>query len=135
MGNAVITPVNIDEFAFTECPVDITMLDSAVQITGLCYEGGTRLFDPTNKAFASMSIYPNPVTNSTKIDYYIPSDSPVSIEVFNILGQKYLDVLQKTEKAGNYSIEFTKLNLPQGVYYLSLKTGTETITKILQVLN
>lgn len=135
MGNAQRTPVNIDDFYFTECPVQITMLDSAVQITGLCYDGGVRLFDPDAKGGASLKIYPNPVSNSTRIEYFIPSDSPVTIEIFNTLGQKYMDLLQKTEKAGNYSIEFSKVNLPRGVYYISLKTGTETVTKILQVLN
>jgi len=50
--------------------------------------------------------YPNPFNPSTKIDYQLPVDSKVTIEIFNIKGQKISEIINKGQSAGFYSIEF-----------------------------
>jgi trimeric autotransporter adhesin len=62
--------------------------------------------------------YPNPFNPSTKIDYQIPFDSKVSIEVFNITGQKIGELINKEQSAGFYTIE-----VGAGLIHKSLASG------------
>ncbi len=68
------------------------------------------------KDFAVSQNYPNPFNPSTKIDYQIPVDSKVIMEVYNIAGQKVSDLVNKEQSAGYYSVDFGASKLSSGVY-------------------
>jgi hypothetical protein len=63
--------------------------------------------------------YPNPFNPSTKIDYTLPVDSRVKIELYNITGQKVANLVNKEQSVGYYSINVsanTFKNIASGVY-------------------
>jgi hypothetical protein len=77
--------------------------------------------------------YPNPFNPSTRIDYKIPYDANVFIEVFNVLGIKVAQLVNEFQGAGYYHVEFDpardNVALSSGVYYYKItatdiKTGT-----------
>jgi len=72
--------------------------------------------------------YPNPFADYTWIDYNVTEDSHVIIEVFNSSGQKVETILNQYIESGSYRLIWNASNLPLGVYYLTLKTGSYTGT-------
>jgi len=80
--------------------------------------------------FALSQNYPNPFNPSTKIDYTLPVDSRVKIELYNVAGQKVGDLVNNEQAAGFYSINVSSnsfKNLTSGVYIYKM-TAIEKAT-------
>jgi hypothetical protein len=73
--------------------------------------------------------YPNPFNPSTKINFAISKNSKVTINVFNVLGQKIQTLVDKNLNAGLYQVEWNPGNVGSGVYYYVLKTENFSDTK------
>ena len=67
--------------------------------------------------------YPNPFNPSTSIKFSIAEEGKVSIAVFNILGEKIVELLNKELTAGNHSVVFNASNLTSGIYFYRLQIG------------
>ena len=67
--------------------------------------------------FAISQNYPNPFNPSTKINYQVPTDARVILEVYNIAGQKVAELVNQDQLAGYYTVDFgTTGKLASGVY-------------------
>jgi hypothetical protein len=67
--------------------------------------------------------YPNPFNPSTTINYQIPVDAKVFLEVFNITGQKVAELVNRDQIAGYYSVSFgSSVKLSSGAYFFRLLT-------------
>jgi hypothetical protein len=73
--------------------------------------------------------YPNPFNPSTKIRFVIPKSSFVSLKVYNVLGKQVATLAREEKPAGNYEVEFSGTDLPSGVYFYKLQTGSFIQTK------
>lgn len=73
--------------------------------------------------------YPNPTTGITDIHIEVATPSVVSVEVFNMTGQKVLEVPAKSLNTGNHNVRIDASGLTSGVYFYSVSNGTETITR------
>ncbi|CAN0541190.1 unnamed protein product, partial [Scytosiphon promiscuus] len=73
--------------------------------------------------------YPNPVNPSTNISYSIHQASFVTIEVFNLLGQKVSTLVNEKQSSGNYTIRFDAMNLTSGVDLYRINAGEFSQTK------
>lgn len=76
-----------------------------------------------------MQNYPNPFNPTTTIEFEIPKQTYVSLEVFNLLGQHVALLINKYMPAGRYTINFDAKNLQSGIYFYKLTTNEITITK------
>ena len=65
--------------------------------------------------------YPNPFNPSTVIKYAIPFDSKVTLEVYNITGERIGQLVNEDQSAGYYSVNFNsssfKRSISSGVYF------------------
>ena len=78
--------------------------------------------------------YPNPFNPTTTIQYEIKEAGNVSIEVFNILGQKVKTLVDGYHNADNYSLIWNGTNnnnegVSSGVYFYKMQAGRYTSTK------
>ena len=73
--------------------------------------------------------YPNPFNPSTTIQFSIPEQSFVKLEVFNSLGEKVSTLVSEDLNAGNYQYEWNAEKLSSGIYFYKLITGNFTETK------
>ncbi|KAA3631404.1 MAG: T9SS C-terminal target domain-containing protein [Calditrichaeota bacterium] len=64
--------------------------------------------------------YPNPFNPETEISYSLNSKSEVTLVVYNILGQKVQTLVDRTQPAGNYSIQWNGKGCASGVYFYQL---------------
>ncbi len=75
--------------------------------------------------FKLFNNYPNPFNPATTIGYSIPKESFVTLEIFNLLGEKITTLVNETKTPGTYNIRFeAKLNgndLPDGIYFYRLQ--------------
>lgn len=69
--------------------------------------------------------YPNPFNPSTNIEFYMPQAGELSLEVFNLLGQKVATITNGFYAAGPHSMQFDASTISSGVYLLILKSSTE----------
>jgi len=73
--------------------------------------------------------YPNPFNPETTISYSLQKANWVTLKIFDVLGNELAILEDDYKYAWHYSIKFTANNLPTGVYFYSLITGSKTITK------
>ena len=66
--------------------------------------------------------YPNPFNPNTTIDFSIPEYGFVKVEIYDALGRKVKELLNKELSAGNYSVKFDASDLSSGIYYYRLAT-------------
>ncbi|HUI29608.1 MAG TPA: T9SS type A sorting domain-containing protein [Candidatus Acidoferrales bacterium] len=79
--------------------------------------------------FALLQNYPNPFNPSTTITYDVKSTSSVSIDVYDMLGQKVAELVNETKAAGEYTVSFDGSRLASGIYFYRMTAGNYTSTK------
>jgi hypothetical protein len=83
------------------------------------------------KNFDLSQNYPNPFNPSTKINYTLPSNSKIVLEVYNIKGARVSQLVNEEQSAGYYSVDFNSSlidkNIPSGVYFYKI-TAVDKIT-------
>lgn len=84
--------------------------------------------------FSLSQNYPNPFNPATTIVYNIPYSNHVTLEVYNILGQRIKKLVDELQYEGNYKITFDASELPSGVYIYRLKSGSYTASKKMLIL-
>ena len=65
--------------------------------------------------------YPNPFNPLTKISYFIPKSSFITLKIFNIQGQEVQILVDKLEKSGKHSATFDASQYPTGLYFYRLQ--------------
>lgn len=75
------------------------------------------------------NVYPNPFNSEFTLDYSMPENSSVLIELYNILGQKVATILNEEKNKGNHSVRYLCKNIAGGVYTVTIKTRNSFIAK------
>jgi len=70
--------------------------------------------------------YPNPFNPTTKISFSLPSAENTSLNVYNSLGQMVRSLINGNLPAGTHQVAFNATDLPSGIYYYKLETGSYT---------
>ncbi|MFH1851071.1 MAG: lamin tail domain-containing protein [Candidatus Neomarinimicrobiota bacterium] len=78
--------------------------------------------------FALHNNYPNPFNPTTRIEFAIPIGAEVTINIYNLLGQKLLTVHNNYAKPGTYSMSWNGRDMngqlvPSGIYLYELDAG------------
>ncbi len=85
----------------------------------------------TSDAFRLVGNYPNPFNPTTQIVFEISHESEISLEVFNLLGQKIREMDLGRRSAGRHEIMFdaSELNIPSGSYVYRLISNESSLTR------
>lgn len=73
--------------------------------------------------------YPNPFNNETVISFSVPESERVSIEVFNLIGQRIATVTDEQYKRGDHSVTWNAAGMSSGVYFYRMRAGDFIETK------
>jgi DNA repair exonuclease SbcCD ATPase subunit len=78
---------------------------------------------------SASTVYPNPVTAASKLEYEVKKAGPVTVELLDSKGNTVRTVAQEAKKdKGTYTLPLITTDLPNGTYYFKIttKSGTET---------
>ena len=67
--------------------------------------------------------YPNPFNPSTSINYYLPRDGKVTLEVLDITGGSVRTLIDDVESVGEHQVLFDGSDLSSGIYLYRLTTS------------
>ena len=78
--------------------------------------------------------YPNPFNPSTRIRYSLSGAAPVTLKIYNAVGQVVKTLVDEHARAGEYEIQWDGLDsnfreVTNGVYFYQMKVGDFTDTK------
>jgi spore coat protein A len=79
--------------------------------------------------FSLSQNYPNPFNPETTIEFALPKDVPVRLNLYNNLGQEMQTLINEVLPAGNHTVRVDAKNLASGVYFYKISAGTYTATK------
>jgi hypothetical protein len=65
--------------------------------------------------------YPDPFSEDTKIKYCLPIRTKVNLSIFSADGEKVTELINKTQDAGVYELDFKRGLLAEGTYYYTIK--------------
>ncbi|PTM08950.1 MAG: hypothetical protein DA443_08455, partial [Bacteroidetes bacterium] len=112
-GTSIEIPEGIDQILIEPATMESTTLPTAIELS---------------------QNYPNPFNPSTTIQFALPEASDVTLEVFNMLGQKVATLVDGQRSAGYHTVSFNAGNLSSGVYLYRLQSGEFTQTKRLNLI-
>ncbi len=84
--------------------------------------------------YALAQNYPNPFNPSTTIKYSLAEDGFVKLAVYNMLGEEIAAIVNTTQKAGRYEVNFNASKLSSGVYVYRIEASKYTASKKLMLL-
>jgi len=83
-------------------------------------------------SFALLQNYPNPFNSETLIRYDLPARGFVTLDVYNLLGQKVRRLIEKSQPAGSYAVSWDGLDhlgrpAGNGVYFYVIAVDDKTL--------
>ncbi len=78
--------------------------------------------------------YPNPFNANTLIEYNLPSQSPVTIDIFDLLGRRIETIVDEKQEAGHHSIIWDGKDKSSGIYFYRIKAEDKCQTKAMMLL-
>jgi hypothetical protein len=73
--------------------------------------------------------YPNPFNPSTTIHYHLGGSGPVTLKVYNLLGEEVATLVDEWQQAGTHATTFIDGDLSSGVYYYQMKAPGVVLTR------
>ena len=87
----------------------------AYRLSSVSFYGEIEIFTPVIASYSNGKApitytleqnYPNPFNPVTTINYQVPFESKINIEVYNILGQKVITLIDDKKQAGYYDVQW-----------------------------
>ncbi|MDI6804509.1 MAG: T9SS type A sorting domain-containing protein [Bacteroidota bacterium] len=73
--------------------------------------------------------YPNPFNPTTIINYQLPIDNWVTLKVYDVLGREVATLVDEFKDSGYYEATWDATNIPSGVFFYRMQTGSFSETK------
>jgi hypothetical protein len=102
------------------------------RIHHMMIEKGTFVNVPQVNAGTSIEVsecYPNPASDNTMIQVTLDMDNEVSLHIVNVMGQLVKEFAATTMRAGKNPISLNVSDLTPGIYYCTVETGQQKITR------
>lgn len=134
-GENFLDAINSPEMPGTLC----NFANNAFQLNGtLCHLGlpnyGSSYFLPTgintnNPQLNELTVYPNPVSDNIYISFPANEKEIVTIKIYSITGEVVLEKENKNTAPITLIIQLPITQIPNELYFLSVQTGRENITR------
>ena len=93
------------------------------------YITGEQEIPVREKAFTVSQNFPNPVNGATRFTIDLNRRSNVTVEVFNIMGQNVQSHNKGSLNSGAHIVELDMSGFAPGLYFYSVKTGDQVVTR------
>lgn len=87
------------------------------------------VYESSDNNSLMLQAYPNPFNSSTEINYSLPDNQDVIINIIDINGSLIKSVANEFQTEGIHRINFDGSELPSGIYFLTLNSKSFSIVK------
>ena len=77
----------------------------------------------------TLAVYPNPANQTVRVEYTVPNQNRVTVTVHDILGRKVETLVDTEKQPGRYSVQWSTEGVSSGVYLISLKSRSTSLTR------
>jgi hypothetical protein len=129
------TSTEINYYAYTDNPQLSGVNHLFYRLKQIDFDGTSSYSDVVNVSydvpaeFMLSQNYPNPFNPSTRINYFVPQESFVSIKVYDFLGREVVVLVNENKTIGSYEMVFDASALPSGTYFYTMIAGNYSDTK------
>jgi len=119
------TTTEIQNYTFVDKSID-TRVSYSYRLKQIDFNGTSAYSSIVNlgitlpNEFTLEQNYPNPFNPSTKITYAVPVKSEVTLEVYNLIGQKMMTLFQGSVNAGTETVTMNATGLSSGIYLVKI---------------
>ena len=119
------TTTEIQQYSFTDRNVE-SRVNYAYRLKQIDYNGAYEFSQVVNIGFTLPlefvleQNYPNPFNPSTSIAYSVPVKSNVTLDVYNLIGQKVITLFEGDVESGKHSAQFNATSMSSGIYLFKL---------------
>ena len=87
-----------------------------------------------NGALTLNGINPSPVTGTSTLSYSINSDDKVSVELYDITGNRIATLENNFKTAGTYTLDINSSDYATGSYVVVIKSGSRIVTEQINIV-
>lgn len=128
---AILSPEQVIDMAFPSPAHEPGLKrDFVIRVKGHYVLKGSAQEDDLSipKGFVLYQNYPNPFNVSTGIKFALPEAANVSLNIYNILGQKVASLVNEEKPAGTHTVfwdgrDKSRAEVASGIYFYQLKAG------------
>ena len=92
-------------------------------------EEAVSVMEKRQQKIGKASIFPNPFSQSTIINYELRMSGYISLELFDMLGNEVSTLVDGFMPAGRHEARFDGSSLAPGVYFYVLRAGSDVVTE------
>jgi len=123
LGRVDTAGLRVDDVTVRNVDVDVERHDGMFTLVGLCEEGGTRLFDASQRA-GIRAVAPQPVSNRAEVLLRSIESGAHNVALYDMLGRRVHVIHDGALEAGTHRLTFTIDDLRSGSYLLLFTTPT-----------
>lgn len=82
---------------------------------------------------SALNVFPNPASAATQVSYSLSMASDVTIEIYNMVGEKISSVYSGNQQAGSHTVNADCSKFSNGIYFVKLIAGRTEKTMMLSV--
>ncbi|MBP1630365.1 MAG: hypothetical protein H6Q15_1258 [Bacteroidetes bacterium] len=97
-------------------------------VDNLAFTGEVSGLKEISQELLNLNIYPNPASDYINLNFQSPKGENYSVELRDVLGKTIKTQTINTQEE-EVSTRMDINNIPQGIYFITLRTNTNTITK------
>jgi hypothetical protein len=123
------TTISPNNYEFTDR--DLNSGKYKFRLKQIDFNGNYKYYDLANEVvigspekFELSQNYPNPFNPVTHLGFGISNSGHVSFKVYDVLGNEVKTLVNEIKPAGYYEVEFDGSNLPSGIYYYKIESGS-----------
>ena len=99
----------------------LTSADAALTVDSILFINNAQT--ETDSFFKN---FPNPFSDLTRIEYFLPEEGNVHLGIFNIFGEKIFDIPDSPQKEGLHFINYINPELQNGLYLCKLEFNNDS---------
>ena len=116
------TPVSLDE------STDTALINEAFRAEAATKTIPNSVNNETGVTYVTVSVNPNPFSNTTTIVFTLPNPTHVKLTVFDLSGKVISTLINEDMPNGSQSVQYTSAGLASGIYIYMLTTNETVAT-------
>ncbi len=134
LGDTSFSEIRLEESTHLDNGFYIEDIEKGtINVTNIDSIPTDRYIQDNGRAYMSETI-PSPVIGFAKIEYRVIEFTNVSISIYDILGNKIEELVNKYHEPGEYTVEINPQNLSAGNYLYKLETPSMEIIKKMTII-